>query len=198
VAGNTWRGEIINRRKDGKLYTGRMTITPVRNTTGNTANFIAIEEDITERKELEKVVQRNIELESTNIAKDRFLASMSHELRTPLNAIIGFTGALLMKLAGPLTEEQSKQLKTIRSSANHLLSLISDLLDVAKVEADKIALTIEAVVLQNVVEEVRKTLLPLAEKKRLALKVVVPEAEVVLHTDRRAFNQILLNLTSNA
>jgi len=123
---------------------------------------------------------------------------MSHELRTPLNAIIGFTGTLLMKLPGPLSEEQSKQLRTIQSSANHLLSLINDLLDLAKIESGKVALTIEPVIFQNVVEEVRATLRPLAEKKGLELNVTVPQQELVVKTDRRALSQILLNLANNA
>jgi len=198
LAGKTWRGEVINRRKDSSLYTEEMTITAVRDATGKTTNFIAIKEDITERKQLENVVQRNTELESANVAKDRFLAGMSHELRTPLNSIIGVTGTLLMKLPGPLTEGQTKQLQTIRSSAKHLLSLINDLLDLARIESGKIDLTIEAVVLQNIVEEVRGTLVPLAREKGLELKVTAPQAEVVLHTDRRALSQILLNLTGNA
>src|SRR5437764_9239449 len=92
--------------------------------------------DATERKSFERTLQeKNVELERANQAKDRFLATMSHELRTPLNAIIGFTGTLLMKLAGPLTPDQESQLQTIRTSARHLLSLINDLLDLAKIES---------------------------------------------------------------
>ena len=131
------------------------------------------------------------------MAKDRFLASMSHELRTPLNAIIGFTGTLLMKLPGPLTDEQSKQLQTVQSSAKHLLSLINDLLDLAKIESGKVSISLEPVVCQSVVEEVRSTLQPLAERKGLGFKVVVPQQELVLKADRRALTQILLNLANN-
>ncbi len=123
---------------------------------------------------------------------------MSHELRTPLNAIIGFTGTLLMRLPGPLTDEQSKQLGTIRSSARHLLSLINDLLDLGKIGSGKVALALEPIVLQSVVEEVRTTLLPAAEAKGLELKTIVPECELVVTTDRRALSQILFNLVSNA
>jgi protein-histidine pros-kinase len=142
--------------------------------------------------------EKNEELESANLAKDRFLASMSHELRTPLNAIIGFTGTLLMKLPGPLTAEQTKQLQTVQSSAKHLLSLINDLLDLAKIESGKVSITFESVVCQGVVEEVRTTLRPLAEKKGLSFRLELPPAELVLKTDRRALSQILLNLVNNA
>ena len=166
---------------------------------GKLLGVFAAARDVTERKRFDQALQeKNVELESANLAKDRFLASMSHELRTPLNAIIGFTGTLLMKLPGPLTGDQSKQLQTIQSSAKHLLSLINDLLDLAKIESGKVALSIEPVVCQGVVEEVRTTLRPLAEKKGLKLRVEVPQREVVLSTDRRALSQILLNLTNNA
>jgi signal transduction histidine kinase len=142
--------------------------------------------------------EKNIELEKALLAKDDFLASMSHELRTPLNAIIGFTGTLLMKLPGPLTDEQNTQLQTIRSSGKHLLSLINDLLDLTKIASGKITLHLEPVVCQTVVQEVRTTLLPLAKRKGLNFNVTVPEKELVVTTDQRALRQILLNLTGNA
>jgi two-component system sensor histidine kinase/response regulator len=87
-----------------------------------------------------EIALKNLELAEASRMKSAFIANMSHELRTPLNAIIGFTGALLMKLPGPLTTEQDKQLNTIRTSARHLLSLINDILDVAKIEAGKVTL----------------------------------------------------------
>src|SRR5439155_7936480 len=95
--------------------------------------------DITERKRVDRTLQeKNVELANALQAKDRFLATMSHELRTPLNAIIGFTGTLLMKLPGPLNADQEKQLRTVQTSARHLLALINDLLDLAKIEAGKV------------------------------------------------------------
>ena len=101
--------------------------------------------DITDRKRVERTLQeKNVELEQASRAKDQFLASMSHELRTPLNAIIGFTGTLLMQLPGPLTADQDKQLRTVQSSARHLLSLINDLLDLAKIEAGKVEIDLQA------------------------------------------------------
>jgi PAS domain S-box-containing protein len=165
---------------------------------GKLQGVFAAARDVTERKRFERTLQeKNVELESANQAKDRFLASMSHELRTPLNAIIGFTGTLLMQLPGPLTGDQTTQLQTVQSSAKHLLSLINDLLDLAKIESGKVAITLESVICQSVIEEVRSTLKPLADKKGLALKVWVPDEEVVLKTDRRALSQILINLANN-
>jgi len=142
--------------------------------------------------------EKNIELERANQAKDRFLNSMSHELRTPLNAILGFTGTLLMGLPGPLNAEQTKQLQTVQRSSKHLLSLINDLLHLAKIESGEVALTLEPVVCQSVLEEVRTTLRPLAEEKGLGFRIKAPDDAVLLNTDRRAVRDILINLTSNA
>ncbi len=145
-----------------------------------------------------EIALKNLELAEASRMKSAFIANMSHELRTPLNAIIGFTGALLMKLPGPLTVEQDKQLNTIRNSARHLLSLINDILDVAKIEAGKVTLSMEDVQCQDLIAQVADTLRPLAQQKGLALEVDVAPQPIVLHTDRRALTQILINLANNA
>jgi PAS domain S-box-containing protein len=155
--------------------------------------------DVTERKRFERTLQeKNIELEDANLAKDRFLANISHELRTPLNAIIGFTGTLLMKLPGPLNAAQTKQLNTVQSSSRHLLSLINDLLDLAKIESGKVELQPESVPCGAVLDEVSAALKPLAEAKGLAFELRAPDGDFTINTDRRALTQILLNLTNNA
>jgi signal transduction histidine kinase len=142
--------------------------------------------------------QLNGELARASRAKDTFLAAMSHELRTPLNSIIGFTGTLLMGIGGPLSDEQQEQLGHVQASANHLLSLINDVLDLTKIEAGKVDLIYEPVACAEVVAEVAAILRPLAEAKALALEVVTPSQECTIQTDRRALSQILMNLTSNA
>ena len=145
-----------------------------------------------------EIALKNLELAEASRMKSAFIANMSHELRTPLNAIIGFTGALLMKLPGPLTDEQDKQLNTIRTSARHLLSLINDILDVAKIEAGKVTLELETVQCQEMVKDVVDTLRPLALQKNLVLEMDLAAPAIVLETDRRALTQILLNLGNNA
>ncbi len=158
-----------------------------------------LKQEIEQRKRAEdRLQEKNVELENANLAKDRFLASISHELRTPLNAIVGFTGTLLMKLPGPLTEDQEEQLEAIRSSSRHLLSLINDLLDLAKIQSGKVEIRIEPVDVAEVIREVVGTLRPMAEEKGLRLTHEVPEGRVIMSSDRRALTQILLNLTDNA
>ena len=135
--------------------------------------------------------------EEANRLKSQFLSNMSHELRTPLNAIIGFTGTLLMKLPGSLNPEQEKQLSTVQTSARHLLFLINDLLDLAKIESGKAQLNLERVTCQAVLEEVTAALRPLAESKGLELTSALPERDVAIRTDRRVLSQIVINLANN-
>ncbi|MDT5038871.1 MAG: hypothetical protein QOE03_4056, partial [Micromonosporaceae bacterium] len=119
--------------------------------------------DVTDRKRIERQLrEQNVELERASKAKDNFLASMSHELRTPLNAIIGFTGTMLMKLPGPLNTEQEHQLRLVQTSGKHLLSIINDLLDLAKIESGRVQIALEPVDCLRVIEEVVQSLQPLA------------------------------------
>jgi protein-histidine pros-kinase len=184
-------------RKDGSEFPVEISLSPLETASGVYVSSAI--RDISQRKLVERALQeKNLELERASLAKDRFLASMSHELRTPLNAIIGFTGTLLMKLPGPLTADQEKQLRTIKTSARHLLALINDILDVAKIDAGKVEPHCEPVACAEVIEEVASALRPLAQQKQLTFGLDVPAEPVIVECDRRFLSQILINLTGNA
>jgi signal transduction histidine kinase len=119
-------------------------------------------------------------------------------LRTPLNSIIGFTGILLQKMVGPLSEEQEKQLGMVQGSARHLLELINDVLDISKIEADQIILSNENFDMADSIQKSVEKILPMAEKKGLQLKTEITPESIMINNDQRRVDQILLNLLNNA
>jgi signal transduction histidine kinase/CheY-like chemotaxis protein len=140
---------------------------------------------------------RNREVERANQMKSRFLASMSHELRTPLNAILGFSELLSDASVGPLSNKQARWVDHIRKAGKHLLQLINDILDLAKIEAGQVELSVESLEVGATVPEVISNTRPLAMAKRVRLEVKV-ESNVRIRADRLRFKQILYNLLSNA
>ena len=155
--------------------------------------------DITERKRIEQALRdKNLELENAAEAKNRFLANMSHELRTPLNGIIGFAEFLVDGRPGALNPKQKEYLEDILSSGRHLLQLINDVLDLAKVEAGRMELSPERFSPYQAIKEVCSAAMPIAQNKNVRIDIeVAPElSEVTL--DQQRFKQVLYNLLSNA
>jgi len=153
----------------------------------------------------QRIVERTAELaeamekaQAADKLKSAFLATMSHELRTPLNSIIGFTGIILQGIVGPLNEEQKKQLSIVRGSAQHLLSLINDVLDISKIEAGQMKIAFEDYDLPSTIDKTVGSARPLAEKKGLDFRCFISPEIGVMNGDRRRVEQILLNLISNA
>ncbi len=183
-------------RKDGTEFPVEVSLSPLETAAGKVS--MAAIRDVTEARHVQRELRvANLRLEKASRAKDRFLASMSHELRTPLNAILGFTGTLLMELPGPLNDEQDKQLRIVQTSGRHLLSLINDLLDLARIESGKLEISPVEIDCRDLLGEVALGLRPLANAKRVAIKIEAPP-DVTVVSDRRALSQILINLTNNA
>ena len=141
---------------------------------------------------------QSLEVERANKLKSEFLASMSHELRTPINALIGYSALLLDGVLGDVTPRQYDALARGRAAAEHLLALINDILDLAKIEAGKMPMHLEEVPLDDVMSEVSQQIEPMVRKKRLEYVVDVAPDCPALYTDRTKVKQILLNLLSNA
>jgi PAS domain S-box-containing protein len=205
-AGNVWKGDIKNRAKDGTFYWMDTTIVPCLDADGKPVHYTAIRADITERKRFEHALQQtNMELEharlmaeQANRAKSEFLSGMSHELRTPLNGIIGFTEFLIDEKPGPLRPKQKEYLGDVLNSGRHLLQLINDVLDLAKVEAGKMELHLETFPVRKAVEEVTAVIQGIASKKQISITIEVgPDLDAVT-LDQQKFKQILYNLLSNA
>ena len=215
--------EMEMQRADGSLIWVLLTVRPVRDTKGNIVQSRSMVVDVTGRKKVEEelrkhheqleelvhdrtkeIEKKNQELEQANTRlqemdrlKSVFLASMSHELRTPLNSIIGFTGIIIMGLSGELNDEQKKQLTMVKDSADHLLGLINDILDISKIEAGKVELEPTQFALKDVIEEVVALLSPATEEKNLTLMTEMHD-DITLFSDKRRLKQILMNLLSNA
>ncbi len=206
--------EWLHCRKDGTLFMAEISLNMMK--IGDEDLVQAMIRDITQRKQAEaelreininlerRVKERTRELEiekekaeSADQLKSAFLATMSHELRTPLNSIIGFTGILLQGLAGPLNEEQEKQLNMVQLSSRHLLALINDVLDISKIEADQLQLSIGEFDLRESVEKMVKVVTPLAEQKGIAVKTMLTGLEKAV-SDQRRIEQVILNLLNNA
>ncbi len=152
-----------------------------------------------------EVAERTAELQMTNAAllealeaKGRFLASMSHELRTPLNAIIGFSDVMGKEMAGPVTEEQRRQLTMVNESGKHLLELVEDVLDVARIESGQESIESDTFNVCELVDYVFFEMEPAAHARGIGLRVDRPESALELCSDRSKVQQILHNLVSNA
>jgi PAS domain S-box-containing protein len=213
-----WRGEFHNRRKDGSLYWESATIAPICDEQGRITHFVAVKDDITERKLADDALRRSKETlaqhvqalkaanqalqemnriaESATRSKSEFLASMSHEIRTPMTAILGFAEVL----AGTaVTPEQDDAIQTIQRNGEHLLALINEILDLSKIEAGK--LSIEKIPVDPValVEEVVGLMRLRAELKHLPLELEFGgPIPVTVLTDPTRLRQILVNLLGNA
>ena len=198
-AGRAWRGELINRHKDGSLYTEEMTITPVYNGQGAISHYIAVKQDITARKEVEEELRRAKKAaEAANRAKSTFLSNMGHEFRTPLNAIIGYSKILEEEAQAEERTEQVTDLQRIHTAGHQLLNLINSVLDLSKLEAGRIELDMQTFDVTDLLDQIAQHIAPLAEKGGNKLTVQAHESVAEMRADRDNLYRVLINLGDNA
>lgn len=147
---------------------------------------------------LKNLSASNESLQQADKIKSEFLATMSHELRTPLNSILGFTGLVRQGTAGPVNEEQRRQLGMAYGSAKHLLSLINDILDLSRIEAGRMELFVEPINIRQIMQEAMHSMEPMQAQKKLRFNLEVSDAISVVHGDYKKIMQVLLNLLNNA
>jgi PAS domain S-box-containing protein len=186
------RSTNANLTKDGRTITCEWFNTPLTNDQGDVMGVASLVLDITERKEAEKAIVQGDRL------KSEFLANMSHELRTPLNSILGYTDVLLMGLDGELDEEVTTDLEAIHDNSQHLLSLINDILDLAKIEAGRMTFELGDVNVGNLLNEVKKTSAGLLVNKDVEMIVDADDSLPTIVADYHRVYQVVNNLVSNA
>ncbi len=199
-AGETWKGELLNRRKSGEFYWESLVVSPLRDVHGAITHYLAVTEDVTERKQMEEaLVVAKWQAERANRTKSDFLASMSHELRTPLNAIIGYAEFMTQEPFGSIGHGKYREyLGHIEESGRHLLKVINDLLDLSKVEAGKLALEEEEVDLGENIRSALHLVTEQATRRGVELSARVAPELPRLRADPLRIKQIVLNLLSNA
>lgn len=196
--GRVWRGDIRNRAKNGAFYWVDTTIVPMFDDKGRIAAYVAIRQDITARKIAEQELLAAKEAaEAANRAKDEFLANISHEIRTPLAAILGFTDLLADPQLVP--DQRRGHVESIGRNGEHLRSLINNLLDMSKIEAERMQVEMRLVPLERIVADVMSMMRPSAESKGIELSVTREgQFPTFILTDPLRLRQILINLLSNA
>ncbi|MCX5793043.1 MAG: response regulator [Elusimicrobia bacterium] len=197
LGGHPWTGQLHNRTSSGALLWVRVYASPVRSSEGKFTHFITLHKDVSLEKQLmADVVAAKHEAEQADRAKSEFLAAMSHEIRTPLNAIVGMSE--LLDEAG-LNKDQAQYLSIMRSASDTLLSLISDILDISKIEAGKVEIEKAPFNLEELVSKVSEMMAVRAFKKDVEINCKI-EADVPVYVegDATRLRQVLMNLMGNA
>ena len=207
--GKVWSGTICNHNKNGGEYWVEATIVPFLDEKGKPYKYVSARTDITKRKRAEQsLIEAREDAEKANHAKSQFLSSMSHELRTPMNAIMGFGQLLKMDVENPLGKIQEESVDEITKAADHLLELINEILDLAKIESGRLSLSLETINLCELVAESVQLIMPMASKRGIDIVLSFNGEEIIfsklldhhitIWADRIRFKQVLLNLLSNA
>jgi len=196
-SGSEWHGEMYNKKKDDEYYWALVSISPIRNDLNEITHFIAIQEDITKNRMISEELEKSkIAAEAASSAKTIFLANMSHELRTPLNGIMGMTS--LLEYTG-LNEKQAGYLKMVKSSSEILLRLITDILDLTKIESGKLELKNSLFNTKAKIMESIDALSSTKDRKDLVFRYTIdPDIPQFLIGDYQRLQQIINNILGNA
>jgi two-component system sensor histidine kinase/response regulator len=204
-----WKGEVYNIKKDGTPFWCHANVSEFDHADFGKV-WVSVHQDISERRQVEqeilqlnehlekRVQERTVELVRANQVKDEFLAMMSHELRTPLGSVLGFSETLLEGLRGQLNERQQVAVRMIRSSGEHLLGVINDVLDISKIQAKNFVFYSEKVDVHEICKTALVFINHLALQKTIEVEYIPPEAGCVAIADPKRLKQILVNLLSNA
>ena len=198
-SGNVWRGQFRNKKKNGELFWEAASISAILNESGKIINFIKIGEDITQQKKTEEKLTIALEkaLESDRL-KSAFLSNMSHEIRTPMNGILGFIN--LLNKPNLSQSQISEYSAIINKSGDRLLNTINDIIDISKIEAGEVIISIAETPINTLIEELYSFFLPEATRKGLTLKLapLISKENLSINTDSHKLHGILTNLIKNA
>ncbi len=183
--GEVWKGELINRRKNGQLYHEEQTITPVMDARGNITRFIAIKEDVSHRYALDRL-------------KHEFISVVSHELRTPLTAIRGSLGLLTSPAMPPLPDKARELLNIANDNCERLVRLVNDILDVEKIEANEMPFDLQPVMLETVLRSVAEQSEGICREHGIRINLSGNGLSARLLGDADRLHQLFLNLIANA
>jgi len=185
-------------RPNGELVWVALTVALLRDSKGQPLHFISVIEDITDRRRMAEAMTSAKAAERANKAKTEFLSRMSHELRTPLNAMLGFAQLLRLDPANPLNPPQTRKVEHIEQAGAHLLAMLTDVLDLSRIEAGGLPLSIETLRLSPVFDEAVALISNQVRQARLELQCTPPDEDVFVRADQVRLRQILVNLLSNA
>lgn len=212
--GDNWQGEFINRRRDGSELIEHAIIMPLRQPSGEISHYVAIKRDITKRRQMEAELDRyhrhleqlvadrtrelnraKVAAEAANQSKSAFLANVTHELLTPMNAIIGMTH---LAKAAAHDDRQLQRLDKVEASAQHLLSIINNLLDLSRLETGQLESAQREIDLQQLLDQVQQQVQPDVDRRGLMLSTDLADTPRYLYGDAARIQQVLLNLSQNA
>lgn len=195
-SGKNWYGEFKNKKKDGSFYWESASISPLFDEQGYITHYVAIKEDITERKLKEAELLHAKEVaEDSDRLKSNFLANMSHELRTPLVGILGYADILSNELN---SKEHKEMAGTILQSGQQLIETLNSILDLSRIEANKNELEIKTYDLREILNESYFLYKPVAKSRNLSLRINVPSQNLFIDADRHVLSKIFNNLINNA